>query len=651
VAVARQGYHAVLAELASHVSALSDLLKFARDGTMPNDTEALAWVQRQAAPQAHESDLATRNAELQAAVAGLYDGLILEPLTAEERATRATIADFIGEPQSGTAGDGLQQAFEAHARRPATGDFIAHSPVRAAAAGADGTESALPMSTRQDAAAERHTEAAVIELAEPTGVVREAADIAHAAHQMLPNGPTTPEQRMLAVTLASMKRLADNSVTLSKRVFANDFDSDAAALAASVTNVAVRNVAAVLIPTFTRQLLSYGLEQAFKKSHASDNTRALLATLTVMLPVLAHAIGGARDRGHGTQTWTSLRSRLIMGGLTLAALVAGSLTNVLSEVAPLVMAFTAYTFMRDVMVQSRLRLNNPNFGDRPNTAHWAFISAGYGIDQALVNAGMSQLASPSGPAAADGPGGIQLGNAATRAWINWAGEVSEDLMFQGYPAIEQVHPLRLSIEDVGYQLGQGAPLVKNALLAPWAVRSGILDMGLIGGTMIAKYLPGIDPASLEIATSAYIGLLNAILYEPFAEAGKDQPKPASGVMDPETGSAHELNVLPFPDFDISNRAAIRASMTTRSAVHTADVPDGGGAERGGGAGGAAHAAGALQQAGAPSRQPARASAASNLPVPPSPTVPSSGAGNADERPADEGRSTPLMINDQPQPHE
>ena len=63
------------------------------------------------------------------------------------------------------------------------------------------------------------------------------------------------------------------------------------------------------------------------------------------------------------------------------------------------MAFTAYTAMRDLLVQSNVRLDNANTeGLHSDWTRWGTMMLGYGLDQGIVNLCMSKTASPSGPA-------------------------------------------------------------------------------------------------------------------------------------------------------------------------------------------------------------------------------------------------------------
>ena len=171
------------------------------------------------------------------------------------------------------------------------------------------------------------------------------------------------------------------------------------------------------------------------------------------------ALGALRDSWAGTSTPTSRRSRAIMATTTAVAGLATAASGAMPGVASLMVAFTAYTAMRDLLVQSRLRMSNANTSDYvPDATHFALISAGYGLDQGLVSLGMSTLASPSGAGAYLRGVGVQLWNDIRRGALNWAGEVGEDLMFQGIPAVRSTldpaqpgHALQLSIRDVGYQ--------------------------------------------------------------------------------------------------------------------------------------------------------------------------------------------------------
>ena len=339
---------------------------------------------------------------------------------------------------------------------------------------------------------------------------------------------------------AALLRAGRMMLAFLRRVNANeDFESTPARIAASVANVAMRNALAVFVPTVIRQFLSYGIEAGLTRAGASDSFRSTLGLVAPMLAVGALALGALRDRMAGTHTRTSERSRAIMATTTAVAGLATAASGAMSGVAPLMVAFTAYTAMRDLLVQSRLRMSNANTGGYvPDAMHFALISAGYGLDQGLVSLGMSTLASPSGAGAYVQQAGVQVWNAIRRGALNWAGEVGEDLMFQGIPAVRSTldpaqpgHALQLSIQDVGYQRNN----VVNAALGPWAVRTGILSTTLGGLSMLSAYTGGTayadNPRLVEAVSDLIIGAVNGILYEPFANSGSAQPSTSPGRRD------------------------------------------------------------------------------------------------------------------------
>ncbi len=356
-----------------------------------------------------------------------------------------------------------------------------------------------------------------------------------------------------------------------QRVNANDdFASAPATIAASVANVAMRNTLAVYIPTVIRQFMSYGIEAAFAKTGASDSVRTTLGLAAPVLAVGALALGGMRDRVAGTATRTSERSRIIMGATTAAAGIATAATGSMPGAAPLMLAFTAYTAMRDLVVQSRLRLNNANTaGLIPDPKHFALISLGYGIDQALVNLGMSTQASPSGAAAFSQGANVQVGNAFIRGAINTLGENGEDLMFQGIPAVREGHPLQLSIEDVGYQRNK----VINGALGAWAVRTGILATTIGTLSIVADYAKNPayanNPKLVELVSDLVVGLVNAVLYEPFANSGSAQPGASTAAHDAELG------VAPGRMLTIEPAAASRSGHSSDQAHSLAVHSEGG----------------------------------------------------------------------------
>lgn len=366
-----------------------------------------------------------------------------------------------------------------------------------------------------------------------------------------------------------------------KRVNANeDFESTPAKIAASVANVAMRNAAAVFVPTAIRQLLSYGIEAALTKAGASDSVKTTLGVVVPGVAIGALALGAYRDRAAGTHTPTSERSRLIMGSTIAVAGFATAATGTMAApgVASLMLAFTAYTAMRDLVVQSRLRMSNANtVGQVPDARHFALISAGYGLDQGLVNLGMSALASPSGPAAFTDHAGISPKNAFVRAALNMLGEIGEDLMFQSIPAIrsrldpnQESHALQLSIQDVGYQQSN----LVNGALGPWAVRTGILATTIGVTSIVAAYAKdpayANNPKLVEAVNDLIVGAFNAILYEPFANAGSGQPTAQPTAVQTTAASMEMVSTAALPgagDHIGSNRLL---SGTGRSDRFTAD---------------------------------------------------------------------------------
>jgi hypothetical protein len=344
-------------------------------------------------------------------------------------------------------------------------------------------------------------------------------------------------RRSVAGAAGSLLRAGHLAKAFLQRVNANqDFESTPAKVAASVANVAMRNALAVFGPTVIRQFLSYGIEAGLTRAGASDSARTTLGLVAPMLAVGALALGALRDRMAGTYTRTSERSRAIMATTTAAAGLATAATGAMPGVAPLMVAFTAYTAMRDLLVQSRLRMTNANTIDYvPDATHFALISAGYGLDQGLVSLGMSTLASPSGADAYLKDAGVQAWHAIRRGALNWAGEVGEDLMFQSIPAVRSTldpaqpsHALQLSIRDEGYQQNH----LVNGALGPWAVRTGILSTTIGGLSMLSAYAKdpsyANNPRLVEAVSDLIIGAVNGILYEPFANSGSAQPKTAPG---------------------------------------------------------------------------------------------------------------------------
>jgi hypothetical protein len=377
----------------------------------------------------------------------------------------------------------------------------------------------------------------------------------------------------------------------------NDFQGTGAKISASVANVTARNTLSVFLPTFARQFISMGIEAGFEHFGTSDFTKAMLGLGFGALPaVTAHVAGAIRDEvEHYRRTpeqkaevdmWTSRRSRALMAGTAIAATVWEHKSGAAADNASLHMAFTIYTAMRDLLVQSNIRLDNKNTtGQAPDWKHFLTMSVAYGLDQGLVSLGMSTLASPSGPAAAKGhlPGIEQAKNAAIRAGLNLLGEIGEDLLFQSIPAIRSLYndPATAHALELGIHTEGPTRYLANATMGPWAVRTGILATTIaltgISGNGLPKLwdktgatLSDGDKAKLqELTSDMIIAGVNGFLYEPFANSGANQPQPAARTAAPgdveSQLSAHDalhddtaaVTTYAHPNVDMTDAASVR----------------------------------------------------------------------------------------------
>lgn len=368
--------------------------------------------------------------------------------------------------------------------------------------------------------------------------------------------------RALGVTTTSLKKGI-------AAIAANEFESPAATLAASVTNVAARNAASVLVPTVIRQMLSAQIERGLDTTGASDQQRAVLGGAFMLLPVLLLASGSIRDHKHGTATMQSDIARGMMASMSLAFLLGGIFTRQLGGSASQMVAFTLYTFMRDIAVQSHLRLTNPNTeGKAPDAHHWNAISWGYGIDQAIVNWAMPTAAPTSGPSAylAHMGGHDQFKAALIRGGINWGGEIAEDLMFNGIPAVRDKKMLRLGLQEAGVR----GRHVANGLLAPMAVRTAITQSNVIISDIIDKFYGTSDPTrALYLTAGLAGGVLNAGWYWPFANAGAGQPPVSARISEVEAGSPQEeVHQFTVPDVDMTDARSIRSTAASSEEART-----------------------------------------------------------------------------------
>ncbi|KAL6897501.1 hypothetical protein GGI43DRAFT_385362 [Trichoderma evansii] len=360
-----------------------------------------------------------------------------------------------------------------------------------------------------------------------------------------------------------IRQAADNEV----------FTSAHGQILISIVNILIRNFISVFIPTVLRQFISYGAEAGFDKLKTAPRLKSIIGTLVgTGVALITHAIGTWRDEKAGTATLTSRRSRAIMVSTAFAASIAELYTGAAVGNASTHIAFTVYTGMRDLVVQSRLRLHNPNTsGVKPDWIHFGIMMAAMTIISGLVNLGMDTLASPSGQPAWTARLSFteQLKHAVIRGCLNLLGEMGDDFLFQVIPSIrsqfkgvENPHVLRLSLTDVGYQKGY----LTNAVLGPWAARTGLLStaVGLLG---IAAPCFENNAKLLEAMSDLIVGLSNGPLYEPFANSGSGQPDPVrTACSDDEerqkdfsqhNDAASIRSYYMHPNIDMTNSAAIR----------------------------------------------------------------------------------------------
>lgn len=360
---------------------------------------------------------------------------------------------------------------------------------------------------------------------------------------------------------------------LSQIAHNEDFTSTHGQILISIVNISARNFISVFIPTILRQFISYSTEAGFHNMKTSPRLRAILGTFFgTGVALIAHAIGMWRDEKSGTATLASRRSRAILVSTAFAAGIGELYTNTAASNASTHIAFTIYTGMRDLMVQSRLRLHNPNTsGIKPDWTHFGIMMFLMTILAGLVNFGMSTLASPSGQAAWAARSSFteQLKHAVIRGFLNLIGEVGDDFLFQVIPSIrshfqgvENPHVLRLSLKDVGYQKGY----LTNAALGPWASRTGLLatTLALLG---ITSPCLAHNARLLEGVSDLIVGATNGPLYEPFANSVSGQPDPVRNPCSDEESQkekecshnddAASVRSYMHPNIDMTNCAEIK----------------------------------------------------------------------------------------------
>lgn len=360
-----------------------------------------------------------------------------------------------------------------------------------------------------------------------------------------------------------------------------DFDSKTAQWLATTGNVFLRNLASVGVTTFGREFLAYGIELALERHGVSEPVRRGISALAGPgYPTLTHLIGAYRDVMDGGASKEQLRDALIGRAISVAtglgAFFAEEAFGLSHTTTATHVAMTAYTHARDVGVQSWLRL--PAAQDPPeDRTHFMFMSVFYGLDQMIVPMLMLMLAPNSGARAARAGLGIAdvAKAAATRAALNTAGEMAEDLANEGNRAIRAGHA-----PEVGLQVEFRQRHFVNGLLGQQSVRSDIISEAQSFVPLIASKMTDAGKSSNQIlmVTALMIGLINGVQYWPFAKGFSAQPKVAPRPGDIEEG--HPLDDLASPSTDSLQIEELdpddpnTAALPTVSATPDIEEPDG-----------------------------------------------------------------------------
>lgn len=199
-------------------------------------------------------------------------------------------------------------------------------------------------------------------------------------------------------------------------------------------NYAARAILCAGIPTLVRQLIAYELESTLNNCGASKSQRSALACVAGLLPVLLNLMGGLRDYFQGTETAVTRFARGFNILISTASLIAAASTGVLSGLTSTLVAFQAYSALREGL-QSCLRMAHPLEVQKRST----LITAGlYVPNQIGVGLAMTLFASPSGAAAATdltSDDNLALNNL-VRAGMNTAGEALDVYVFNGLHALQ-----------------------------------------------------------------------------------------------------------------------------------------------------------------------------------------------------------------------
>lgn len=246
----------------------------------------------------------------------------------------------------------------------------------------------------------------------------------------------------------------------------------------NISNIMARNFASVAIPTAAREVARHAVLEPI--AAAAPMTAAAVGVVAAGMPIVQHVGGLIRDSNNGTQTFTSVASRVVhivaVGSGVTAAVAIGGIPALTAMAPALVAANAVYTPSRDA-VQYGLQLtdNNPRISGTAT----GLSAAAYGLNQYMVGTAMDGLSS-----ALTRPFGNVAANAVGRAAVNFVGETVDEVFNRGTTAIVTGNPaLKVSL-NIRTSQEHTPSAVESQILNSNAGRSSLFTTAISAATAV-----------------------------------------------------------------------------------------------------------------------------------------------------------------------
>ncbi|GEM_PF-1646981 len=280
-------------------------------------------------------------------------------------------------------------------------------------------------------------------------------------------------------------------------------------------NICIRSVLCVALPTLLRQIVAYEVESLLVTTPNSQDMRFILAAFAGTLPLVLNLAGGVREYVQGTATVLSSLSRAFTICVSTAAMIAAASTGALAGLAPTLMSFQAYSFLREG-AQSIFRINSHAPMQAASTLGAATL---YFPNQVAVSLSMSAIASPSGSAAA-----LQharyldiLTNDLNRSALNTLGEAVDLTVYSGLSAMQSGIKLDNDLEVGLPDQKRATDAIFNALAARLALMNTPIMISSAIRTALAEYFDESTLAQIDdILCAGLLGCLYPSFVATFA---------------------------------------------------------------------------------------------------------------------------------------